>query len=223
MVTPAREHILYHKESFHPERYEVSFHRESHPLGEPSSKIYATLAAKEVGFTFPMTYHCWPTSSRVPRVWNIQTAAWRLYCMAGKTRCRRLQAMWATKRILCSRNQGQFISGSEGSSWWVCPGMSREARLMQRKIPHGCRFQTSRTAWTRTSGGRGCMRMRRIWCMHAYSMWKTQLKSLWHPSQQAILTIFVAPKQLAPGMLTHLHSAQMYPNVWLALGITSMA
>ena len=114
--------------------------------------------------------------------------------MAGKTRCRRLQAMWATKRILCSRNQGQFISGSEGSSWWVCPGMSREARLMQRKIPHGCRFQTSRTAWTRTSGGRGCMRMRRIWCMHAYSMWKTQLKSLWHPSQQAILAIFGTPK-----------------------------
>lgn len=58
MVTPAREHILYHKESFHPERYEVSFHRESHRLGEPSSKIYATLAAKEVGCTFLMTYRC---------------------------------------------------------------------------------------------------------------------------------------------------------------------
>lgn len=77
MVTPAREHILYHKESFHPERYEVSFHRESHRLGEPSSKIYATLAAKEVGFTFLMTYRCWPTSSRT-RIWNIQTAAWPL-------------------------------------------------------------------------------------------------------------------------------------------------
>ena len=53
MVTPAREHILYHKESFHPERYEVSFLEGISPIGRTFEQDICNFGCKRGWFYLP--------------------------------------------------------------------------------------------------------------------------------------------------------------------------